>query len=399
MRYDPPYLHRVKRDLFFLSKGKVCWDAKKDKVADPTWSSGISTRAHVVEALWMRSAMAKATNTACVHPFRLKKLAKNPIARSGRPKNVLARAEARSQVLADGSVLYRFSESTDPKPIGTEMKQQEQQKTREPVEDGHMHDLLIVGPGVLGSMVAELWLQRFPKARVVGQTNTERSHGRLRAMGLEPRTKFQGDGTAFPYVIFCAPPSGSDDYPKEVAEAVQHWNHKGGLVFTSSAGVYQENNLGTCDEDSQLQLLGNSERSDKLLLAEEIVHEVGGNVVRLAGLYTADRGAHMFFLKAGSVSRCGENVINLIHYEDAAALTVEALLAGTRSKNYLGCDNHPVTLAAMMKYVVDSGKYEGGCEFLGDGPPQGKKLNNDKTRHELSWEPKHASFEIFVNKI
>ena len=35
-------------------------------------------------------------------------------------------------------------------------------------------DVLIVGPGVLGSRIASEWLERYPSAVVVGQTNTER---------------------------------------------------------------------------------------------------------------------------------------------------------------------------------------------------------------------------------
>ena len=48
--------------------------------------------------------------------------------------------------------------------------------------------------------------------------------------------------------------------------------------------------------------------------------EVGGNVVRLVGLYHSLRGAHTFFLRMGEVDRWGGYIINLIHYEDAAAL-------------------------------------------------------------------------------
>lgn len=39
-------------------------------------------------------------------------------------------------------------------------------------------DLLIVGPGVLGSYVGRLWLEAFPGSTVVGQTNTISSHDR-----------------------------------------------------------------------------------------------------------------------------------------------------------------------------------------------------------------------------
>jgi hypothetical protein len=39
-------------------------------------------------------------------------------------------------------------------------------------------DLLIVGPGVLGSRAGCLWKEEFPAAKVMAQTNTETSHTR-----------------------------------------------------------------------------------------------------------------------------------------------------------------------------------------------------------------------------
>lgn len=47
------------------------------------------------------------------------------------------------------------------------------------------HDLLIVGPGVLGSYLGKLWKDAYPGARVVGLTNTTNSHDRcVWCMGL-----------------------------------------------------------------------------------------------------------------------------------------------------------------------------------------------------------------------
>ncbi len=40
------------------------------------------------------------------------------------------------------------------------------------------HDLLIVGPGVLGSYLGKLWLDEHPGATVTGQTNTMASHNK-----------------------------------------------------------------------------------------------------------------------------------------------------------------------------------------------------------------------------
>lgn len=40
------------------------------------------------------------------------------------------------------------------------------------------HDLLIVGPGVLGSFLGTLWKQEYPDSTVTAQTNSESSHDR-----------------------------------------------------------------------------------------------------------------------------------------------------------------------------------------------------------------------------
>jgi hypothetical protein len=37
-------------------------------------------------------------------------------------------------------------------------------------------DLLVVGPGVLGSVTGKLWKEEFPEATVVAQTNTTNNH-------------------------------------------------------------------------------------------------------------------------------------------------------------------------------------------------------------------------------
>lgn len=50
------------------------------------------------------------------------------------------------------------------------------------------------------------------------------------------------------------------------------------------------------------------------------MEKTGGNVLRLGGLYHAMRGAHSFFMKNGETSLPRHKTLNLIHYEDAAAL-------------------------------------------------------------------------------
>lgn len=73
---------------------------------------------------------------------------------------------------------------------------------------------------------------------------------------------------------------------------------------------------------------------NRLLAAEEAVLSRGGNVIRLAGLYTASRGPHAYWLQrareaaggvGAAVNGAGEDVLNMLHYEDAARAVVSLL--------------------------------------------------------------------------
>ncbi|KAF2311003.1 hypothetical protein GH714_019000 [Hevea brasiliensis] len=147
------------------------------------------------------------------------------------------------------------------------------------------NDLLIVGPGVLGRLVAKKWRQEHPGCQVYGQTVTTDHHDDLIKIGINPSLKGTKLNHQFPYVIFCAPPSRTSDYIGDVREAALSWNGEGCFLFTSSSAPYDCNNNGQCDEDSPVVPFGRSPRTDVLLKAEKVVLESSGCVLRLAGLY------------------------------------------------------------------------------------------------------------------
>ncbi|KAG6520286.1 hypothetical protein ZIOFF_017326 [Zingiber officinale] len=240
------------------------------------------------------------------------------------------------------------------------------------------NDLLIVGPGVLGRIVAEKWRQEHPDCQIWGQTMTTDHHDELIKSGIIPSLRGSEPYCKFPYVIFCAPPYPTTDYPGDVRLALSNWSGEGSFLFTSSTAVYDCSDNGFCNEDSPLVPVGKSPRTDVLLRAEKETLDAGGCVVRLAGLYIS-------FLQFSM---------------DAASLSVAIMKKKLRSQVFLGCDNHPLSRQEIMDYVNQSGRFSNKFQgFTASDGPLGKRMNNSKTRAALGWEPKFTSFSEFLGLI
>ncbi|WJX46852.1 hypothetical protein P8452_33602 [Trifolium repens] len=268
--------------------------------------------------------------------------------------------------------------------------------TQESLSSSLQHDLLIVGPGVLGRL-------EIPGCQVYGQTMTSDHHNELIQMNINPSLKWTEATHKFPNVLYCAPPSRTADYAENIRLAALSWNGEGSFVFTSSSAPYDINDNGPCDEDTPVVPIGRSPRVDVLLKAENVVLEFGGCVLRLAGLdqfHKADRGAHNYYLEKGIVDSRPDHILNLIHYEDAASLLVEILKKKFRKRIFLGCDNHPLSRQEMMDLVNGSGKFSKHFDkFNATDGPLGKRLNNTRTRQEVGWEPKYPSFAHFLTSM
>jgi nucleoside-diphosphate-sugar epimerase len=244
----------------------------------------------------------------------------------------------------------------------------------------------------------------FPAAIVKGQTNTTDSHERLVSIGVTPRVKADASpDDVFPFVVFSAPPSGSDDYAAEVKAALDLWDGTGGFVFTSSTAVYAGTDGEPCDESTPEFKIGENPRADRLLEAEAAVLAANGCVVRLSGLYHSTRGAHMYFLKGPTLNSSADGLVNLVHYEDAAAAVVDTLKAQLDGVTeggevFLATDGVPITRKDMVEACLVCPAYEGGSmpEFTAESDASGKSMTNPLTREKLGWEPVHASFAEFV---
>ncbi|KAL6615315.1 hypothetical protein ACP70R_037585 [Stipagrostis hirtigluma subsp. patula] len=266
------------------------------------------------------------------------------------------------------------------------------------------NDLLIVGPGVLGRIVAEKCKREHPGCKVFGQTASTDHHSELADLGIIPSLKGSTISQRIPYVIFCAPPSRSDDYPGDVRGnacrvAASNWSSEGSFLFTSSTALYDCSDNRMCNEDCPSVPIGKSPRTDVLLKVENIVLEAGGCVLSIFFTYThkIDRGAHVFWLRKGTCDTRPDHIVNQIHYEDAASLAIAIMKKRLQSRIFLGCDNKPLSRQEIMDSVNSSGKFDKKFQgFIGTDGPLGKRMENSKTRAEIGWEPKYPSFTEFL---
>lgn len=281
-------------------------------------------------------------------------------------------------------------------------------------------DLLILGAGTLGTLVAARWLAAAspPEGddlpiRVVAETRTRGRHDRLAALGAVPRTRADADAAAtasdassdadgstssryrFPFVLLSMPPSGSaDDYAAEAARAVASWAGPAGggrLIFTSSTSALAEKGGATITETAPTA-------PGRVTAAEEVILAAGGVVVRLGGLHARRIGGHKRFVGQPSVAMPRRLAINMVHYDDAAAAVVAvACLPPGAPTNVAGSpfvitDGVPLTVeelvAATMAHAAFAGISTPALPI--DTGECGKRIDTTATREVLSWAPVHT---------
>jgi len=264
----------------------------------------------------------------------------------------------------------------------------------------------VVGVGVLGSSLCQQILREFEDESVTGVTKTSNRHSIIREKVMEgsstsPDDRLElvtmddllsglGETRHFQNVVFCAPPSGFEDYPAAVKKAAEElWQGPqggGSFVFTSSGAVYGPEDVTTVTESSPMVDVKSNPRSARLLLAEQACLEAGGCCLRLAGLYNLDRGAHNFWITKGRVSGSPDGIINLLHYDDAASACLAALkrqwqdptaaASNADQRIFLLSDGHPMTRREICQSALQARIYK-EChmpEFVeapADGPPGG----------------------------
>ena len=263
--------------------------------------------------------------------------------------------------------------------------------------------LYVVGCGVLGTAVAREWLSRRPDAEVVAETLTTRRHEELESFGCRAVLRDErGDGT-YDAVLIASPPSAyadGDEYAREVEAAAKLC--KGSFLMTSSGGVFLEDDGGICVETSPVT---DSPRALKLLAAEKAALRYGA-VLRLAGLYNLNRGAHVVWLQKERVDAVAESLVNLVHYDDAAIAAVNALEGRLeKGKLYLAADMHPRSRQAIADAAQQHPKFCDMSRVTFTGSPQnsrgpkgkGRVYDCSYTMETLDWHPRYPTIEDYFS--
>ena len=155
---------------------------------------------------------------------------------------------------------------------------------------------------------------------------------------------------------------------------------------------------GSNTVNEEFRLDTRSARATKMISAEEDMIKREGIVIRLAGLYTIDRGPHTFWIKNGEVDSNADGMVNLLHYEDAADVCVEALISGKPGSTYLASDDEPVTRENLCKAAIASGTIKDAVmpTFASSTGAPGKIIDSSKTEELLQWSPRYPSFQEYM---
>ncbi|MCH2176908.1 MAG: hypothetical protein MK193_14385 [Lentisphaeria bacterium] len=249
-------------------------------------------------------------------------------------------------------------------------------------------DILIYGCGTLGTNIAQILLQQ--GHQITALTGTEKNHPRLKKIGIKATTTISLD-QQFDGLIFSLPPSKVEDYSKTAKDALTFLKPNGKAIMTSSTAVYAEQNGGRTTEESPL---AHSERAHRLLNAEQHFYDARQHVVRLSGLYNAEKGPQNVFVKNTKLDRNPDGLLNLIHYDDAATFVVQVLKKQPDLKTLIATDGSPITREslAQIAFATLENDLQEPCKFNGKkNTGAGRILDNSLSRSHLDWSPTWTS--------
>lgn len=277
--------------------------------------------------------------------------------------------------------------------------------------------VLIVGCGYVGLPLAETLARSGHE--VFGLRRTAEADAPLRAAGVTP---LHGDvsrletlralPTGFDWVVHCAATRGGSTADYEAVYLRGNLNLIEWLapsppktfVFTSSTGVYGQNDGSLVTEDSPTEPASPTARvlvaAERALLTAAREGRLPAVVLRVAGIYGPGRGfwLRQFLSGAARLEGEGQRVLNMIHRDDLIAAIVAALERGRAGEVYNVVDDEPVTQREFFAWLAA----QTGRPMPPGAPPESpvaspraptnKRVSNRKLRQQLGWTPRYPTF-------
>ncbi len=275
--------------------------------------------------------------------------------------------------------------------------------------------IAVLGCGYVGAEFA-----RQAKAaghEVLGVVRSEASRDKLRAEGLaaEAFDLYAGDWALLPKqfdaVVYAASTGGGGPeayalaYDVGVKRALAWARDVGAqaFVFTSSTGVYRQDDGTLVDEES---VVGGAPTADAILGGERAVLSSGfgkARVLRFGGLYGPGRHHLVDQLRRGERVIGGrvDHYINYLHRDDAASSVLAALGGGPAgARVYNVGDGCPVTKEALARWIAerlgqsapvfDPSAPAGPRVAKGGRTQPSRIVATGRIRAELGWKPAFA---------
>jgi nucleoside-diphosphate-sugar epimerase len=279
--------------------------------------------------------------------------------------------------------------------------------------------IAVLGCGYVGAEFARQ--ARAAGHDVLGVVRSIDSRDRLRAEGLvaEAFDLYAGDWTLLPKqfdaVVYAASTGGGGPeayalaYDVGVKRALA-WAAAVGaqtFVFTSSTGVYRQDDGRIVDEES---VVGGAPTADAILGGERAVLNSGfakARVLRFGGLYGPGRHHLVDQLRRGEHVIGGrvDHYINYLHRDDAASALLAALVGGpAAARVYNVGDGHPVTKESLARWIAerlgqsapvfDPSAPAGPRVAKGGRTQPSRIVATGRIRSELGWKP--ALADVFA---
>jgi len=176
------------------------------------------------------------------------------------------------------------------------------------------------------------------------------------------------------------------------------------LVYTSSTGVYGQNDGTWVDEQSPTE--PSAETGRVLLEAEQIwlsaarEKRLPAIILRVAGIYGPERGYWLRRFQSGEARLEGDGgrFLNMIHREDAAGAVIAALAGGQPGAIYNAVDDEPVSQRTLFEWLAKRyhrplpptvPEEEAGLRKRG---VTSKRISNARLRRELGWNLLYPTF-------